>query len=121
MKAWLYKWLPIIFGCHTHESRSLYTRKGVKYPLCARCTGELVGIIIAIISCFFYRVPLYVAIILWVPLIIDGTVQMYTKYESTNTKRMITGLLFGYGITMFFVITWIMAFEYGRELAAQYS
>ena len=42
MIPWLYKWLPIVFGCHCRPDRSFYW-KGKKFPLCARCTGELAG------------------------------------------------------------------------------
>ena len=53
MSTWLYKWLPIIFGCHCRDDRSFHYR-GKKFPICARCTGELVGILILLISCPFY-------------------------------------------------------------------
>ena len=45
MRVWIYKWLPIIFGCHCRSDRSFYW-KGTQFPICARCTGELVGILL---------------------------------------------------------------------------
>ena len=53
-KKWIYKWFPIIFGCHCRDDRSFYY-KGQKFPICARCTGEFVGICFALICCFFFR------------------------------------------------------------------
>ena len=115
MKKWLYKWLPIIFGCHCRGDRSFYY-KGKKFPICARCTGELVGMIFSMFSCFFFRLSVSVSLLILLPMIIDGVIQMTTAYESNNTKRFITGLLFGYGIIMLFVITSIMAFQFGVHL-----
>lgn len=115
MKKWLYKWLPIIFGCHCREDRSFHY-KGEKFPICARCTGELVGIVASIFSCFFFRLSISVSLLIIIPMVIDGVIQMKTSYESNNRRRFITGFLFGYGLFMVFVITSIMAFEFGVSL-----
>ena len=115
MKEWLYKWLPIIFGCHCREDRSFYY-KGHKFPICARCTGELVGMILSLFSCFFFRLSILVSVLLLLPMITDGVIQAVSSYESNNAKRFITGLLFGYGIIMLFVITSVMAFKFGLNL-----
>ena len=118
MIDWLYKWLPIIFGCHCREDRSFYWH-GKKFPICARCTGELGGILIGAVSCFFLRPSLKTAIILMVPMVADGLIQSLSHYESTNPKRFITGLLFGYGFFMVFAVTTIMAFKYGFNLGIE--
>ena len=49
-------------------------------------------------------------------MIIDGVIQAITPYVSNNTKRFITGILFGYGFIMLFVVTSIMAFQFGVNL-----
>ena len=115
MKDWIYKWLPIIFGCHCKDERSFHY-KGRKFPICARCTGELVGMIVSLISCFFFRLPIWVCILMLVPLIVDGTIQMFTKYESNNLKRFVTGVLFGYGLLMLFAISMIAVTELGIKI-----
>ena len=107
MKEWLYKWLPIICGCHCKDERSFHY-KGRKFPICARCTGELVGIFVSLFSCFFFQLPVWACILIMIPLIVDGTVQMFTKYESTNFRRFVTGFLFGYGLFMLFAISMIV-------------
>ena len=56
MKAWLYQWLPIVFGCHCRADRSFFWR-GRQFPLCARCTGELAGFLCAIPAGFFALLP----------------------------------------------------------------
>lgn len=106
MKAWIYKWLPIIFGCHCRDDRSFHY-KGRKFPICARCTGELVGIFLALFSCFFFRLPVWGCILIMIPLIVDGNIQMFTKYESNNFRRFVTGFLFGYGLLMLFAISMV--------------
>ena len=37
--------------------------------------------------------------VLTLPLIIDGTIQYLTTYESTNLKRVVSGLLYGFAFT----------------------
>ena len=106
MKAWIYKWLPIIFGCHCRDDR-FFPYKGRKFPICARCTGELVGILLALFSCFFFRLPVWGCILIMIPLIVDGNIQMFTKYESNNFRRFVTGFLFGYGLLMLFAISMV--------------
>lgn len=115
MKEWLYKWLPIIFGCHCREDRSFHY-KGERFPICARCTGELAGIIISLFSCFFFRLSVLGSLLILIPMIVDGVVQMKTSYESNNRRRFITGFLFGYGLFMLFVITSKMSFDFGASL-----
>ncbi|MGL4849048.1 MAG: DUF2085 domain-containing protein [Clostridium sp.] len=98
----MYKWLPRIFGCHCRDDRS-FIFKNRKFPICARCTGELIGIII---SCIFYKVfklNIIIDIIIMIPMIIDGIIQLKTKYESNNFKRVITGILFGIGLSNLFI------------------
>ena len=71
MKRWLYKWLPILFGCHGLDSRSFHY-KGQKFPLCARCTGELLGMAAGLVLCPFWHPPLAVLATLLVPMAVDG-------------------------------------------------
>lgn len=115
MKNFLYKWLPIVFGCHCRDDRSFHY-KGEKFPICARCTGELVGIIFSIFSCFFFKISILAIVILMLPLIIDGGIQMFTSYESNNFKRFVTGLLFGYGLFMFIAVSTVATFKFGQHM-----
>ncbi|MBQ1251411.1 MAG: DUF2085 domain-containing protein, partial [Firmicutes bacterium] len=89
MEQFLYKWLPIIFGCHCRADRSFFFR-GKQFPICARCTGQLVGLVVAIVSLWFYVPPIWVSLVLLIPLVVDGFVQLLTRYESNNIRRLIT-------------------------------
>ena len=115
MIEWIYKWFPIIFGCHCKDNRSFYY-KGKKFPLCARCTGELIGIFVGIILYIIIHPTWKLSCILLIPLIVDGFVQRLTSYESNNIKRVITGFLFGCGIVFLFLIFTINAVQYGYHI-----
>lgn len=115
MKRWLYKWLPIIFGCHGRKERSFHY-KGKQFPICARCTGELVGMVVSLFSCFFFRTSVFTAILIMLPMVADGLIQMFTSYESNNRRRFITGFLFGYGLIMLIAIPTVVVYEYGVSL-----
>lgn len=119
LKVFMYKWLPVVFGCHCRDDRSFHY-KGVKFPVCARCTGELVGILLSLICVPFFRCSVQVSFLLLVPMILDGFIQLLTKYESTNIRRFVTGLLFGYGIFMLFALSTIASFDLGVNIAQNY-
>jgi uncharacterized membrane protein len=84
-------------ACHQRASRSFFLN-GNQMPYCSRCTAIFTGLAIGMF------IPLFVLItdIKWwlmaigfVPLGIDGTVQLLTSYESNNALRLMTGLLTG--------------------------
>lgn len=97
------KFLRLFFGCHARPDRSFYFR-GKQFPICARCTGELVGMILCIPTLIFLGCPSFgTVLLLTVPLIIDGSIQKLTAYESGNIRRLITGILFGMALLCMFV------------------
>ena len=108
----IYKWLPIFCGCHQRPERSFFVR-GYQMPVCARCEGELIGILAALIAIWFFRPPYWVMAVIMLPMIADGLIQGLTKYESTNWRRLITGILFGFGITMIALMFCIFVFKMG--------
>ena len=88
--------LRIFFGCHALHGRSFFWR-GRQFPICARCTGELIGMIG---GGFLYGILGWYpswgwCIVFALPLIIDGTIQMKTTWLSNNPLRCITGIFFG--------------------------
>ena len=119
MKNFLYKWLPIFFGCHCRDDRSFHY-KGEKFPICARCTGELFGIVFSIFSCIFFKLSPLLIVLFMLPMIIDGTMQMLTSYESNNIKRFVTGFLFGYALFMFVAVSTVATFNFGRQIGIKY-
>lgn len=87
-------------GCHQLPERSFFAGKR-KFPLCARCTGILaggVGTALTLLTAAPLTPPsILIATLLLAPLIVDGTTQLFTRYESTNLRRFITGVLFSIG------------------------
>ena len=88
-------------------------------PVCARCEGELFGILAGLIAVLFIRPPYWLMAVIMLPMIADGLIQGFTKYESTNRRRLITGFLFGFGITMIILMIFIAAFNYGLTVGAE--
>lgn len=115
MMAWLSKWLPIVFGCHCLDRRSFHYR-GRRFPLCARCTGELFGILLCLASFPFVRVGVLPSALALLPLVVDGGIQALTPYESGNGRRLVTGLLFGYGLASLFLLSTLAVVGYGMAL-----
>lgn len=115
MEAFLYKWMPILFGCHGRPDRS-FSFRGKPFPICARCTGLGAGFLLAAVLSWFWRPPFVLAVVLMIPLVIDGVLQLKTSYESRNLRRFLTGLLFAYGLISFVVICNIYAYHQGQRL-----
>lgn len=89
------KFLRIFFGCHARPDRSFYFR-GKQFPICARCTGELVGMLTGILIAVCFDGPsFWIACLMMLPLVVDGFTQRLTAYESNNIRRLWTGILFG--------------------------
>ena len=60
------------------------------------CVGLIVGYIAMV---FLQNAPIWRIMPLFImPCLIDGALQYYTKYESTNYKRAIFGFFAGVGI-----------------------
>lgn len=72
--------------------------------------------LLAIASCFFRLPPTWLLALLLLPLVVDGAVQKLSSYESTNIRRLITGILFGYGLVGLFALSLQAVYGFGREL-----
>lgn len=88
--------------CHRKPERSFFV-KGHQFPVCARCTGFYITLILYFIYTYFFFVDyssflIAFAIFLLVPAILDGTTQLFSFRESNNTLRFMTGLLGGLGL-----------------------
>lgn len=76
------------------------------FPLCWRCTSIIIGIALLnwIELSFFYShitMGMLLSFMLLIPCIIDGLKQNFQNYESTNKRRIITGILAGCGFNVF--------------------
>lgn len=110
---WIYS-----FTCHQKASRSIFICDH-QYGWCARCTFLWMSTLVTSGLVFYFRPTfrfkgssLKASALLCMPLVLDGGIQflgtMYSIlfnavpfYESTNTLRAITGILFGLGIGLY--------------------
>lgn len=91
------KEIMMFIPCHRIPERCLHI-KGKPMPLCSRCLAILIGYLFVPIAVFAALVvPIWLPLLMAVPLIMDGFTQRWKWRTSTNTLRFITGILFGVG------------------------
>ncbi len=89
--------------CHRDPERSIKIF-GRILPICARCTGIFLGSFFAMMLIFTgNRTPLFICILLLIPLVVDGMTQLMKLRMSNNPLRLITGTLFGIGYVLLLV------------------
>ncbi|MDD4382424.1 MAG: DUF2085 domain-containing protein [Candidatus Dojkabacteria bacterium] len=74
--------------------------KEYQFPVCARCFGMLIGHLLGVLIFIFYRLPIVIAIVLCLITFIDWFIQYLGIFESTNWRRLITGILGGIGVVI---------------------
>ena len=83
-------------NCHQLSHRS-YAYNDNQMSFCARDTGIFVGLVLGFTYAsrkkIILTLPLVIAAL--IPIGLDGTIQLLTDYESTNPKRVVTGLIAG--------------------------
>ena len=110
------KTINYFFLCHQIPERSFFFR-GHQFPICARCTGILLGYIIGgLIALRYQHIPLEILILLLVPLGIDGCAQYLGFWESTNRRRLFTGILAGIATDFLLAKIVLMGIKHGRLL-----
>jgi uncharacterized membrane protein len=102
-KIWIFLMRIGELSCHQIYERS-FTFRGYQFPVCARCTGIFIGHIIAIFSCIMgVRISLIISVLLILITAGDGFLQLFKIKESTNVRRLITGILAGIGFIFILV------------------
>ncbi|MEC8073904.1 MAG: DUF2085 domain-containing protein [Candidatus Thermoplasmatota archaeon] len=83
-------------NCHQLSQRS-YSYNDNQMSFCVSDTGIFLGLVLGFMYASRKKIvltlPLVIATLL--PIGLDGTIQLLTDYESTNPKRLITGLIAG--------------------------
>lgn len=83
-------------GCHQMPERSFFI-KGYQFPVCARCTGVLISSIAACMVFFLYPLGWQWCAALSFVMFFDWFIQWTGIRESTNIRRLVTGMVGGYG------------------------
>ena len=86
-------------GCHQRADRSFYFRN-YQFPLCARCTGIFVTTFLGYFLYYKKKPGIKIGILFVIPMMIDGIIQLLRIKESTNLRRLITGMLGGIGLVL---------------------
>ena len=97
------------WGCHQMPERSFFIKK-YQLPVCARCTGMMVGYIASTLLVILkIKIREFLCVLLMIPMIVDGCIQYKTKYLSNNIRRFITGIMYGIGLIQLIVrmLTWV--------------
>ena len=112
-----YEWFNVLLGkiCHQYPSHSFYIF-GSNMGLCARCFSIYLGMLIFSVSIVYVKINvrwtlrLIIGLVFCIPLIIDGTTQLYQLRMSTNSIRLMTGLFAGFGISIIWILDYISFF-----------
>ena len=105
-------------GCHQMPERS-FNINGRQFPICARCTGVLIGNIIAYTMFLIYALPMQFCFIGCVVMLADWLIQRLGIRESTNIRRLITGIIGGYALSTIYctVIKYIISYLIHRIIS----
>lgn len=98
--TWIHAELMIVgfrIGCHQRPDRSFFW-KGYQFPLCARCTGVVIGYSITLPCYHLWDANVWFCIIFSAVMFVDWMIQYLQILESTNIRRLITGIMGGYSI-----------------------
>ena len=94
--------LGYMTGCHQMPERSFFF-KGFQFPVCARCTGILIGQVIGFFLFPLLRLSFDSICFLFFLMFFDWWLQRLHLLESTNFRRVTSGLLCGVGMGQLFL------------------
>lgn len=86
-----------VAGCHQLPERSFFYR-GHQFPVCARCTGVLLGQLVGGIGFLFFSLSYDTIGFLCFLMFFDWWLQRVHLLQSTNLRRFITGMLCGFAV-----------------------
>ena len=102
-------------GCHQMPERSFFI-KGFQFPVCARCIGVILSAIIATIIFFKKRLPIGLCLSMSSVMLLDWGMQYLKIKESTNSRRLITGLIGGFGYSTLHLYFYGFVYKKIKEL-----
>ena len=90
-------------GCHQRADRSFFLGRW-QFPVCARCTGVMIGHFIGFHLAVKKRVSSWAAVCLCEVMLADWVLQALRIKESTNSRRLVTGIAGGIGTTVLYAM-----------------
>ncbi len=86
--------------CHRRKDRTVKFY-GLENYFCSRCMGLLFGGILGILLIWIrFEIPIILLILLMIPMLIDGFLQLFNFRESDNYFRLSTGFCFGLSLPL---------------------
>ena len=86
--------------CHRRPDRSFHYQ-GRQFPVCARCTGLYIGMMVFPFLLFLQvKIDQVLAGLFLIPMIVDGWTQYQGWRESNNVLRLVTGLIAGISVAL---------------------
>lgn len=93
-------------GCHQLPERSFFFRD-YQFPVCARCCGVLLGELLAcIVPKRNDKKRVVISIVCLLAMFMDWFIQYLGIKESTNKRRLITGIGGGFGSWALYIMFW---------------
>lgn len=100
---WLYLMkLGAAAGCHQRPDRSFFFH-GWQFPVCARCTGVLAGQLVGFPIAIKKNISTLTTVLCCETTMLDWSLQYSGVKKSTNKRRLVTGLLGGFGLAVIYV------------------
>ncbi len=99
-----------MMSCHKIPERCLVVA-GRRMPVCARCFGSYLGHAAAVVLFLFgVRIHWALGLALVLPMGVDWGIQRWFGIMSTNARRLVTGLMAGFGLGMEYMwgISWVV-------------
>lgn len=84
-------------GCHQRPDRSFFAGGKYQFPVCARCIGVILGYIAAICTVGL-SIPVTLCLFFCGLMFLDWLIQFLAIRSSTNVRRLITGIMGGFGL-----------------------
>lgn len=109
-------------GCHQRPDRSFFINGKYQFPVCARCTGVILGYVAAICTVGI-SIPVALCLAFCGVMFLDWLIQFLGIHSSTNVRRLITGIMGGFGLLRLelMALFYIIALCKSIMIEAQYA
>jgi uncharacterized membrane protein len=99
-------WFPTKPFCNKRYDRAPHIGNGKCLPLCWRCLAIYSSVFIAypLMRLFNIHIFFLYGFLFLIPCTVDGVAQYQYKIESTNARRIITGILAGIGFAILMLL-----------------
>ena len=102
----IYEYLNVLgelSGCHRLPERSFFFR-GKQFPVCARCTGAFIGYLSGLLIFPIFKARIWICILFCTVMFADWFIQYKNWKKSNNIRRLITGIICGFGLMQLFLL-----------------